>query len=104
MPFVNIAGLSKEKVCEISNDLINLLSEESGTSKEKIRIFYNPLLEIVDGKENNKKLSISIQWLSRPMELRQKVAERYFIYFEEMGYKNTRIYFEDINKDYYFTR
>ncbi|NME36268.1 DUF1904 family protein [Fusobacterium sp. FSA-380-WT-3A] len=104
MPFVKISGISKEKVIEISEDLKNIIVKETETPKERIRVFYDSTVEIFDQKEVTERIMIDIQWLPRPKEMREKVSQAYFSYFEDRGYKNIRIYFEDINKEYYFVK
>lgn len=104
MPFVKISGISKEKVMIISEDLKNIIVRETETPKERIRIFYDNKIEILEQEEVNDRVMIDIQWLPRPKEMREKVSQAYFSYFENIGYKNIRIYFEDINKEYYFVK
>ncbi|MCI6153324.1 DUF1904 family protein [Fusobacterium perfoetens] len=104
MPFVKISGISKEKVIEISEDLKNIIVKETETPKERIRIFYDNVVEIFNQKEINNRIIIDIQWLPRPKEMREKVSQAYFSYFENLGYKNIKIYFEDINREYYFVK
>ncbi len=104
MPVINVTGLSREKLCEISNKLEDLMVEEVGAKREAIRIFYNPAEEIVNGEIKKEKICLYIEWLPRTMELREKIVEAYNKLFEEMGYTNTRFYFHDINKEYYFVK
>ena len=104
MPYIKISGMSKERVCEIGEDLINIISEEVQVSKEKIRVFYDPKLEVSKGKIVDDKILIDIEWMPRPKEMREKVANKLFEYFEKFSYKNIKIYFQDINKDYYYMK
>ena len=48
MPFIKIAGLPEKFLCDISEDLIDIVNKETDTPKERIRIFYNPMKEIVE--------------------------------------------------------
>lgn len=104
MPYIIISGMSKEKVCEIGEDLINIVNEEAQVAKEKIRVFYDPKLEVSEGKIVDDKILIDIEWMPRPVQLREKVANKFFEYFEKFNYKNIKIYFQDINKDYYYMK
>lgn len=104
MPFIKIAGLSENTVCEISKDLIDIVNKETDTPKERIRIFYNPMREIVDKKFSEDRVLVDIEWMPRPLEMRKKVADNFFEYLENKGYKKVKIYFKDINKDYYFIK
>ena len=36
MPYIKISGMSKEKVCEIGEDLINIVSEEAQATADRI--------------------------------------------------------------------
>ncbi len=104
MPYIKISGMSKEKVCEIGDNLINIMSEELKIPKERIRVFYDPKLEILNGKIVDDKVLIDIEWMPRPVEVGEKVAKRFFEYFEKFDYKGIKIYFQDINKDYHYTK
>lgn len=104
MPYIKISGMSKEKVCEIGDNLINIMSEELEIPKERIRVFYDPKLEILNGKIVDDKVLIDIEWMPRPVEVGEKVAKRFFEYFEKFDYKGIKIYFQDINKDYHYTK
>ena len=40
MPFIKIAGLPEKFLCDISEDLIDIVNKETDTPKKRIRIFY----------------------------------------------------------------
>lgn len=104
MPFIKIAGLPEKFLCDISEDLIDIVNKETDTPKKRIRIFYNPMKEIVEKNFVEDRVIIDIDWMPRPMEMREKVSKAFFDYLENRGYKKIRIYFTDINKDYYFVK
>lgn len=104
MPYIKISGLPEEFVCKISEDLTDIVNKETNTPKERIRIFYNPMREVVGGKFIEDRVIVDIDWMPRPMEMREKVANSFFEYLKNKGYEKVRIYFTDINKDYYFIK
>lgn len=104
MPFIKISGISEELVCKIEKDLSKIVSDETNTPKERIRVFYSPLFEYLNGEKIQGRVMIDIEWLPRPFEMRKNVSEKFIEYFEKIGIKSIRIYFRDIDKDYYFTK
>ena len=80
MPFIKIAGLPEKFLCDISEDLIDIVNKETDTPKERIRIFYNPMKEIVEKNFVEDRVMIDIDWMPRPMEMREKVSKYFFYY------------------------
>jgi len=102
MPYIKLSGLSKEKVCEASKDLVKIVSEVTNTPKERIRIFYNPTLEIVNGKICENRLNVDIGWMPRPQEMCDEVAKQIKEYFNKDNFESIKIYFSEIVRDKFY--
>lgn len=104
MPYIKLSGIDKERVFKARQDLINIVVKITGTEKEKIRIYYNPMEEIVDGKIFKKRLSVEIDWMPRPKEMCDEVAKEFIQYFEDDEFEIIKIYFNELLKDKHYIK
>lgn len=102
MPYMKLSGLSKERVCEASKDLVEIVSKATDTPKERIRIFYNPTLEIVNGEICENRLNIDVSWMPRPQEMCDEVAKKIKEYFIKDNFESIKVYFSEIVKDRFY--
>lgn len=70
MPHITVKGVTKEKLCEIADDLKRAVVEASQAKEEHVEIFYSPVCRI-DGVE---KISVDVYWMPRSQEICDKVA------------------------------
>lgn len=100
MPIIKVSGISQEKVCEIGDKLIDIINYDIEVPRERIKLYYLPMVEIRDGKEvEDKTVNIEVDWLPRPQELCDKLANLYKEFFNSLGYKKVRIYISEITKE-----
>lgn len=104
MPYINLSGIDRERAFKASQDLINIVVKITGTEKEKIRIFYDPVEEIVGGKISKKRLSVKIDWMPRPKEMCNKVVEEIIEYFKDDELEIIKIYFNELLKDKHYIK
>ncbi|MFK4785230.1 DUF1904 family protein [Fusobacterium sp. MFO224] len=102
MPYIKVSGLSKDKLCETSNDLVEIVSKITGTPKENIRIFYNPMLEILNGKICENRLNIDIDWMPRSQEMCDAVSKEFKEYFKNYNFELIKIYFLELVREKYY--
>lgn len=102
MPYIKVSGVEKEKLCRMSKDLIDIVEKDIGVPRERIRLFYSPDMEIRDGKEEEGKVIVNVDWMPRPQELCDKMAELYKEYFFKAGYKSLKMYFTEFVKEKYY--
>lgn len=102
MPYIKVSGLTKEKICEVSDDLIEIVSKVTKTDKQKIRVFYNPMLEILDSKVCENRLNIDIDWMPRPQKMCDKVANEFKEYFKNYNFEIVKVYFTELVKEKYY--
>lgn len=102
MPYIRISGVPKDELCRMSKDLMDIVEKDVGVDREKIRIFYVPEIEIRDGKEEEGKVIVDVDWMPRPQELCDKMAELYKEYFFKAGYKGLKMYFTEFIKEKYY--
>ena len=100
MPIIKVSGISQEKVCEIGEKLIDIINYDIDVPRERIKLYYLPMVEIREGKEvEDKTVNIEVDWLPRTQELCDKLANLYKEFFNSLGYKKVRIYISEISKE-----
>lgn len=100
MPFIKVSGISQEKLYEIGDKLIDIINYDIEVPRERIKLFYVPMVEIREGKEvEDKTINVEVEWLPRPQELCDKLANLYREFFNSLGYKKVRIYIKEISKE-----
>lgn len=102
MPYIKISGVPKEELIKMSKDLVDIVEKEIGVDREKIRLFYSPDIELRDGYEVKEKVIVNVDWMPRPQELCDKMAELYREYFFKAGYKGLKMYFTEFVKEKYY--
>lgn len=95
MPFIKVSGISQEKLCEIGEKLIDIVNHDIDVPRERIKLFYVPMVEIRNGQE----VEIEVDWLPRPQELCDKLANLYKELFNSLGYSKVRIYISELTKE-----
>lgn len=100
MPFIKVSGISQEKLCEIGEKLIDIVNHDIDVPRERIKLFYVPMVEIRNGQEvEDKTVNIEVDWLPRPQELCDKLANLYKELFNSLGYSKVRIYISELTKE-----
>lgn len=93
MPHLKVSGISREKLKEISIDLISIVERESSTSKKYIKVFYNPI-EYIQGEEDEI-IIIEVYWMKRPQEICDKLALKLTEFFKEKGYSFVQVNYSE---------
>ena len=100
MPFIKVSRISQEKLCEIGDKLIDIINYDIDVPRERIKLYHLPMVEIRDSKEvTDKTVNIEVDWLPRPQELCDKLAQLYKEFFNSLGYTKVRIYISEISKE-----
>lgn len=100
MPFIKVSGISQEKLCEIGDKLVDIVNFDVEVPRERIKLFYIPMIEIKEGKEvKDQTVNIEVEWLSRPQDVCDKLASSYKSLFNSIGYKKIRVYITEISKE-----
>lgn len=84
MPHLKVNGIPKEKLKEISTDLISIVERESSTSKKYIKIFHNPV-EYIQGEEDEI-IIIEVYWMKRSQEICDRLALKLTEFLKKKGY------------------
>lgn len=93
MPHLKISGIPKEKLKDISEELIFIVEKQSLTLRKYIKIFYNPI-EYIQGNENQIVI-IDIFWMARPQEICDKLALKLTEFFKTKGYSFVQVNYSE---------
>lgn len=98
MPNIKISGIKESQAVEIKDLLIKILLDNSDALRENISVFYESSNRL-DGEDFPR---VIIEWFKRPQEVCKGVAVELDKLFKSLGYPKNKVYFIELNRDYYF--
>lgn len=97
MPYLTVRGMETEKLCEIGEDIRNIVSEVSGAPIEFVKLFCTPDVEILKGEVVPTAVNLNMFWLPRPQEKCDKLAAELGEFFKGHGHDYIELVFTEAN-------
>lgn len=102
MPHIRVSNLEPDLIKSISEDLCNIIAEDSKASIEYIKVFYSPTKYIPISKNEALFPMIDIYWMPRPQEICDKVALSITKYFKARGYNSVQVTFTEFKGNLFY--
>lgn len=102
MPQLKIRGIEKEKIVNVSTELVNELSQLVNCSREDFTIELIESTYVFDGKEISPYPFIELAWFDRGQETQDKVAGIITNKFKEQGIQELDLMFVILEKNKYY--
>lgn len=102
MPQLKIRGIEAEKVCKISKELIDELTEIVGCSRDYFTIECIKTTSIFDGEIVTTYPFIEVAWFDRGQDVQDKVAKVLTKYINILGVQDLDIAFTIFTENRYY--
>ncbi|MGX7112322.1 DUF1904 family protein [Gemella cuniculi] len=102
MPRIVVRGVKKNDLKKVSKELFDTISKIIDRPREAFTLDLVESTAILDGEELNR-ANIEISWVSRPVEVCEKVASEVHELIKPFGYDAVMISFKNIDLAYEFS-
>ncbi|GAB6159236.1 DUF1904 domain-containing protein [Desulfotomaculum varum] len=102
MPQIKIRGMSLEKICSVSQEMLSQLQQIIDCPKEDLTLEYIPTTFISDGKPAAGYPFVEVAWFDRGQEIQDRVAETITNLIRGAGYAGVDVIFTIFEKHRYY--
>ncbi|SHJ34183.1 protein of unknown function [Geosporobacter subterraneus DSM 17957] len=102
MPQIKFRGVAVEKVCNISKEMIDDLTEIIGCPRDYFTIEHIPSTFIQDGEITEGYPFVEVLWFDRGQSVQDKTARVITEYLHRAGYEQVDLFFQPLEKHRYY--
>ncbi len=95
MPYITIRGVKQEKLLVMETKIGDIVAEVLNSSKDHVKVFLSPLVEIKNGEIVETSPSLDIYWMPRPQEICDTMATKLTEYFHSEGFPTLEVTFTE---------
>ncbi len=103
MPQITIRGIQADKICKISSDMLNELTEIIGCPRDYFTIDCLNVTSVYDNEITQTFPFISVGWFDRGQDIQDKVAKAITKHIKSLGIEDVEIAFTVFEKNKYYS-